>query len=127
MLPTTIETNGKTIILHPKAYPDLNWSESTFLARLAVLTKNGSQPCVYTDRQAAQEFRVTEMTITRMIRKLKAQGYITTAKVSDLNFGANVRQITLDPAKLGAPEPEATPPAPAVQVTPPLVRSRRRL
>ena len=122
MLPTTIEIKGKPFVLHPKAYPDLNSSEAVLLSRLAVLTQNGTKSCVYTDKQAKEEFKVTHMTINRLLTKLKAQGYISISKVSDFQFGSNVRQITVDPAKLGAPEPEEA--APAAQVTPPLVPAK---
>ena len=109
MLPTTIETNGKTIVLHPKAYPDLNPSEAVLLARLTVLTQNGAKSCVYTTKAAMEEFGISEKTARRLLKSLQDHGYITAAKVSSLTFGPNVRQITLDPAKLGAPEPEIKP------------------
>lgn len=129
MLPTTIVSKGKTIILHPKAYPDLNWAESTMLARLAVLTSNGTKPCVYTTKNAIEEFGVSDKTARRIFKSLQDRAYITTAKVNDLHFGSNVRQITVDPAKLNqgadsapgeqaAPKPEAKPTAAPTPVKP---------
>ena len=122
MLSATIETNGKTIVLHPKAYPDLNPSEAVLLARLAVLTQNGTKPCVYTTKVAMEEFGISDKTARRLFKSLQDHGYISTAKVSSFTFGANVRQITVDSTKLGAPEPEEA--APAAQVTPPLVPAK---
>ena len=122
MLPTTIQIKGKSFTLHPKVYPGLNYSDATVLARLILLTQNGTQPCVYTTTTAAAEFRVNEKTIRRILNKLQDLGFISTALVNDTPFGSNVRQITLDPAKLDAPEPEEA--APAAQVTPPLVPAK---
>ena len=100
MLPTTIKIDGKPVVLHPKAYPGLNWAESTMLARLAVLTQNGAKPCVYTTKAAMQEFGVSEKTARRILKQLQTHGYISSAIVSSLTFGPNVRQITVDSVKL---------------------------
>lgn len=99
MLPTTIVSNGKTLVLHPKVYSDLNRSEATFLARLAMITRNGTQPCWYTDKQVMDEFHISRPTASRIFAKLTKLGYITSTKVTN-TYGNNIRQVEVNPDKL---------------------------
>ena len=99
MLSTTFVSCGKTFTLHPREYPDLNRSEAIFLARLAMITKGGTQPCWYTDKQVMEEFNISRPTASRIFSKLLKLGYITSSKVSN-SYGRNIRQVEVNPVKL---------------------------
>lgn len=99
MLPTTITSNGKTFTLNPRLYPDLNRSEAIFLARFAMLTKDGAKPCFHTDKEVMECFSITRQTASRLFNKLVKLGYIRVTKTSSPS-GVTIRTVEVDPIKI---------------------------
>ena len=83
--------------LDRKHYSFLPDREFKFLSRFAVLTKNGTQPCNYTDAQAYKEFGINERTTQRTIASLKKYNLISVGKDyhTKTHCGYLVRTITL--------------------------------
>ena len=99
MLPTTITSNGKTFTLNPRLYPDLNRSEAIFLARFAMLTKDGAKPCYHTDKEVMECFNISRPTASRLFNKLLKLGYIRVTKTSSPS-GVTIRTVEVDPIKI---------------------------
>lgn len=62
--------------LDRRHYAELNDRELTLLSRFAVLTKNGTQPCNYTNEQALKEFGLNGKTVQRAVAYLKQANLI---------------------------------------------------
>ena len=73
---------------------DLNKDEITILGRLTVLTKDGTQECVYTNKQMLKEFGFNHSKANRIIKTLADKGYINLRR-SMSAFGNGVRIISL--------------------------------
>ena len=93
--------------LDRKYYIILNDREFTLLSRLAILTKKGTQPCNYSNAQAAKELKLTPRTTVRTFSNLKAFGLIDISRGSNMvtNRGRQVRTIIVT-APLITPNPQ---------------------
>lgn len=80
--------------LNPLKFMDFAPSELKLFSRLVVLTKDGTQPCVYTNKQAVTDLKITEATLRDAFKRLQAKGYIT-AEHTTTAFGANTRVVKL--------------------------------
>ena len=80
--------------LNPLKFMDFAPSELKLFSRLVVLTKDGTQPCVYTNKQAVADLKITEATLRDAFKRLQAKGYIT-AEHTTTAFGANTRVVKL--------------------------------
>lgn len=83
--------------LDRRHYAALQERELKFLSRLAVLTKNGTQPCNYSNAQAKKEFGVNDKTTQRTIAYLKKMKLIEVHMDYNLQSqrGYKIRTITL--------------------------------
>lgn len=75
-------------------YLDLNKDELTILGRLTVLTKDGAQECVYTNKQILKEFGFKNTKANRIIKTLADKGYII-SRLGNSAFGNGTRIISL--------------------------------
>ena len=80
--------------LNPLKFMDFAPSELKLFSRLVVLTKDGTQSCVYTNKQAVADLKITEATLRDAFKRLQAKGYIT-AEHTTTAFGANTRVVKL--------------------------------
>lgn len=97
--PKGAKPNNNTVVLrslNPLRFIGLNRNAFRLFARLAVLTKDGEQSCLYTNRQAAKELKITERTATNAFKLLVSKGYVTLDFVSGpVAACSNIRCVSL--------------------------------
>ena len=83
--------------LDRKHYMQLTDREFCLLARLAVLTNNGTQPCNYTNAQASKEFGLPSRTTELTFSMLKQFELIKLDRMQNLSTkrGPKLRTVTI--------------------------------
>lgn len=96
--------NYKAKVKHPPLmrldrnhYKQLTDREFCLLARLAVLTNNGTQPCNYTNAQASKEFGLPSRTTELTFSMLKQFELIKLDRMQNLSTkrGPKLRTVTI--------------------------------
>lgn len=90
----------------PRVNPDFTHYEYIVFRRLQALSKQGSKPCVYSDKQGSIEFNCSEVTIRRAITGLHKKGLIRdikriSKKAAGLKGHGNIRCLWVQDCRDG--------------------------
>lgn len=99
--------------LNPLNYPDLGKSDLKILCRLVVLTKNGTQACIFNNDQLPA-LSLSDRTATRVFKQLADKGYLQ-VEYKTTPLGPNSRVVTLNNAKVVYSEQDAAPTTPKAE------------
>lgn len=80
-----------------KDVPGISDNAFRLLRRISVLTRNGEQPCNYTNAQALKELGMSASSVERGFRLLVTAGYVTVSRGHNLttDAGRHVRTVEL--------------------------------
>ena len=99
--------------LNPLHYPDLGRSAFLLLSRLVVLSKDGTQNCIFNNEQG-KELGLSGPTTWRAFKQLEGAGLVS-VEYKTTPLGPNSRVVTLNKEKVVRSKPDAVPATPKAE------------